>query len=109
VPDAVPGSGARRFQATRDQDGTFAMVYSASARKYLIDTRSLTGDQLRFWWFNPRDGSHTDSGLFQKQPQMEICPPYIGEDIDSVLVIDDAKMNFPPPGDDSSWFPVHSS
>jgi hypothetical protein len=98
VPAAVPGTGARRIQSTRDADGRFAMIYSASSRAYVVRTESLRGRQLRLWWFNPKDGSHADRGLFDKRRYLQVSPPSIGEDIDYILIADDAAQGYPPPG-----------
>jgi hypothetical protein len=98
VPAAVPGTGARRIQATRDAEGLFAMIYSASSRGYLVRTESLNGQDLRLWWFNPRDGSHVDRGFFEKRRYIEVTPPSIGEDVDYILIIDDAAHRLPAPG-----------
>jgi Protein of unknown function (DUF4038)/Putative collagen-binding domain of a collagenase len=98
VPAAVPGSGTRRLQATRDVKGRYAMVYSALSRRYTVSTEALVGRKLQFWWFNPRDGTHVDLGILDNRGSMEITPPLLGDSIDSVLVIDDASQCFPPPG-----------
>jgi Protein of unknown function (DUF4038)/Putative collagen-binding domain of a collagenase len=98
VPEAVPGTGTRRIGATRDREGRYGMVYSASSRRYVVRTDSLGGERLHFWWFDPRDGTHLDLGVFQKRPFVEVNPPRLGEDQDIVLVIDDVDCRFPPPG-----------
>ncbi|HEY0793821.1 MAG TPA: DUF4038 domain-containing protein, partial [Chthoniobacterales bacterium] len=98
VHNAVPGSGARRIQATRDADGRYGMVYSSSARTYLVSTDPLSGDALHFWGFHPQDGTYEDLGVFDRSPRMEISPPFLGENMDFVLVIDDTQPQFPPPG-----------
>ena len=74
------------------------MVYSASSRSYVLCTDFLSGDVLRFWWFNPRDGTHVDLGLFDKRPGVRVSTPRLGENTDFVLVIDDARQSLPPPG-----------
>ena len=98
VPAAVPGTGWRRIQGTRDVEGRFAMIYSASSRGYFVRTESLNGRQLHIWWLNPRDGSHVDRGSFEKRHYIEVSPPSIGEDVDYILIVDDAAEGFPPPG-----------
>jgi hypothetical protein len=98
VPDAVPGTGTRRIGATRDAAGRYGMVYSASSRKYTVCMDAMSGDKLRLWWFNPRDGTHVELGVFDRHPRVELSPPCPGEDVDFVLVIDDADQRFPPPG-----------
>ena len=37
-------------------------------------------------------------GLFDKRRYIEVSPPSIGEDIDYILIADDAAQGFPPPG-----------
>jgi Protein of unknown function (DUF4038)/Putative collagen-binding domain of a collagenase len=98
VPDAVPGAGARRIQATRDVEGRYGMVYSASSRRYVVCADLLRAGSLHFWWFDPRDGTHVDLGVFDQRPRVEVSPPCLGENTDFVLVIDDARQGFPPPG-----------
>jgi hypothetical protein len=98
VPDVVPGAGVRRIQATREANGRYAMVYSASSRKYAVSTHALSGRKLHFWWFDPRNGGHVDLGSFDKPRSVEVSPPSLGEDIDFVFVMDDAEQCFPPPG-----------
>ena len=36
VPTSVPGAGRYRFVATRDDDGTYAMVYAPVGRKFTV-------------------------------------------------------------------------
>ena len=98
VPNAVPGAGTKFINATRNSNGDYAMVYSATSRRYTINTGLLSGESSHFWWFNPRDGSHIDLGIFPRPNLLEVIPPFQGEDLDWILVIDDAAQNFPPPG-----------
>jgi hypothetical protein len=98
VPTAVPGAGTKFINATRSVTGDYAFVYSATSRPYTLDARSLSGESQHFWWFNPRDGSHTDLRTHPRSALIGVVPPFRGEDIDWILVIDDATRDFPPPG-----------
>lgn len=98
VRDVIPGTGTKRVGATRDEGGRYAMVYSASSRKYVVSTDALSGNTLRLWWFDPRNGTHVDLGVFDRRPRVEVSPPCLGENVDFILVIDDASQGFPPPG-----------
>ncbi len=98
VPNAVPGAGIKFMNSTRDSDGTYGMIYSATSRPYTLNAGLLSGRSLRFWWFNPRDGSHIDLGVFPRSNLFEVTPPFQGEDLDWILVIDDAALDFGPPG-----------
>jgi hypothetical protein len=98
VPTSVPGAGRTRFVATRDVDGTYAMVYAPVGRAFRVNLRVIGGPRVAAWWFNPRDGSATSVGAFDNQGEREFQPPQRGEALDWVLVLDDAAKNYPPPG-----------
>lgn len=102
VPDrvatSVPGAGRYRFVATRDQAGTFAMVYAPVGRPFTVRMNAIQGAFVKAWWFNPRDGSAREIGTFPNGPAREFTPPDPGEMIDWVLVLDDAALQYPAPG-----------
>jgi Putative collagen-binding domain of a collagenase len=98
VPNAVPGAGTKFMNATRSSDGECGMIYSATSRGYSLNPAALSGKSLHFWWFNPRDGSHIDLGVFPRSNLVEVTPPSRGEDLDWVLVVDDGARDFPAPG-----------
>jgi hypothetical protein len=86
------------MNATRNVDGAYGMIYSATSRSYMVNPNMLSGESLHFWWFNPRDGSHADLGVFPRSHLIDVTPPFQGEDVDRILVIDDAERAFPAPG-----------
>lgn len=98
VPTSVPGAGRYRFVATRDTDGTYAMVYAPVGRSFKVRMDVIRGAKVRAWWFNPRDGTARPAGTFSSTGQREFIPPDPGETLDWVLVLDDAAGNYPPPG-----------
>lgn len=98
IPTAVPGAGAKRFVATRDVEGSYAMIYAPTGRKFNVNLTKLTGEKLRGWWFNPRDGKATLIGVWSKTAEREFITPTPGEDWDWVLVLDDTKKNYGVPG-----------
>ena len=98
VPNGVPGAGTKFMNATRSMDGAYGMIYSATSRSYVLNPQSLSGKSFQFWWFNPRDGGHVNLGVFPRSSLIEVTPPFKGEDLDWILVIDDAAQEFPPPG-----------
>jgi Protein of unknown function (DUF4038)/Putative collagen-binding domain of a collagenase len=95
---AWPGAGIYHFAATRDESGSYAMVYAPAGRKFKVRLDALSGSMLRAWWFNPRDGTAQILGEFPKTAEHEFLPPNPGELLDWVLVIDDASRNFTAPG-----------
>ena len=98
VKTAVPGAGRYRFVATRDRDGRYAMVYVPVGRRFSVDLERLSGRTVRAWWFNPRTGASTRIGEFDRRGRREFLSPDPNENLDWVLVLDDAAQNFPPPG-----------
>ncbi|MDX2185959.1 MAG: glycoside hydrolase family 140 protein [Opitutaceae bacterium] len=98
VTTSVPGTGRYRFSGLRDSDRSWAMIYVPTGRSFTVDTSQVTGDVLRAWWFNPRDGSAALIGEFVRQPKMRFGTPTPGEALDWVLVIDDASKGYPAPG-----------
>jgi hypothetical protein len=98
VETAVPGAGLKRLVATRDSQGSYAMVYSPAGRSFRVRTDWASGDKLVAWWFDPRTGKAARIGEFPKGGELRFQPPDPGEAVDWVLVLDDASKGFPPPG-----------
>lgn len=98
VRTAVPGSGRYQMVATRDESGSYAMVYAPAGRKFSIQLDKIKGARIKAWWFNPRNGEATLIGEFPAKATREFTPPNPGEYLDWILVLDDAARNFPPPG-----------
>ena len=98
VPTAVPGAGRYSFVATRDEEGTYAMVYAPVGRAFSVDVEVIKGGKVVAWWFNPRNGESFRIGDFENKGQREFVSPSPGEFQDWVLVLDDATMGYPPPG-----------
>jgi len=97
VPTAIPGAGRYRFAATRDEAGTYAMVYVPVGRPFSVRMSAIKGEKVRAWWFNPRMGDATSIGEFDNTGERRFVPPNGGEALDWVLVLDDAARNYPPP------------
>jgi Protein of unknown function (DUF4038)/Putative collagen-binding domain of a collagenase len=97
-PSAVPGAGLKRFVATRDAEGSFAMVYAPTGRAFKVRMSKIGGGKVKAWWFNPRTGEATLIGEFPNTGEREFMTPTKGEDMDWVLVLDDAAKNYGPPG-----------
>ena len=66
VATSVPGTGARHFAATRDESGSYAMVYAPVGRAFKVRMDKITGAKVKAWWFNPRDGSAKELGPFDR-------------------------------------------
>ncbi len=98
VPTSIPGAGRYRFVATRDESGSYAMIYAPVGRRFSVEMGSITGSNVKAWWFNPRDGSAKAIGEFSNTGVREFTPPDYGEMTDWVLVLDDVSKKYPVPG-----------
>lgn len=98
VTSSVPGVGSYRFVATRDLSGTYAMVYIPVGRKFSVKMDVIKGKDITAWWFNPRNGKATKIGNFSNTGTRSFTPPDYGENLDWVLVLDDASKNYKSPG-----------
>ncbi len=98
VPTAVPGTGRYHFAATRDQAGTYAMVYAPVGRAFRVRMSVITGAEVTAWWFDPRRGTAARIGTFANVGDRDFTPPDVGETLDWVLVLDDASKGYPAPG-----------
>lgn len=96
-PSSVPGAGLKRYVATRDSEGSYAMVYVPTGRPFKVRMDKISGAKVKAWWFNPRDGKATLIGEFPNTGEREFTPPMKGENLDWALVLDDAAKKFPPP------------
>ena len=80
------GTGSYHVQATRDSEGSYAMVYLPAGQAVELDLSKLTGTQLRACWYDPRTGVSSQIGSFAKQASLHFTPP--GGGPDWVLVVD---------------------
>jgi hypothetical protein len=98
-----PLGTTERIEACRGSDGSYAFIYTATGRKLkirMIDGPypKLSGKTIRGWWYDPRQGTSTAIGEFEKTGFKDFTPPSSGPGNDWVLVLDDASKNFPAPG-----------
>jgi hypothetical protein len=98
VTSSVPGVGAYQFVATRDTDGTYAMVYVPVGRKFKVNMTAIKGKSIVAWWYNARNGKATRIGTFSNSGTQSFLSPEPGENLDWILVLDDASKKYPSPG-----------
>ena len=98
VATSVPGTGRYHYASTRDDSGSYAMVYAPVGRPFSVRMSAITGPSVKAWWFNPRTGEAVSVGTFPNTGDRTFMPPDAGEMIDWVLVLDDASKGYPPPG-----------
>lgn len=94
-----PGKDGDHVRATRDVDGTYALVYIPSRREVAIDISKMNG-AVRVTWMNPRTGKCTPAGQVEGGKPQSFAPPEaeagaVGQDW--VLILDSAEKNYPLP------------
>lgn len=111
VSDA--GAGTYHVRATRDEAGSYALIYIPATRfpplgsadrtplAVELDLTALAGQRLAAWWYDPRTGIARSIGVIEKQDRLSFAPPVGGPDW--VLVLDDVAASYPRPGVRSEW------
>jgi hypothetical protein len=89
---------AGEARAGRAADGSFALVYLPAPHPVSVDTRRISGQRVRAWWFDPRTGQTRPAALAATTGTVPLVPPARGSDEDWVLVLDDGARGFRPPG-----------
>lgn len=98
VSTLVPGAGVNRFVATRDILGTYAMVYVPVGRPFKVNMGVIKNKNVNCWWYNPRNGKANFIGVLSNKGQREFTSPNKGENMDWILVLDDASKKYRSPG-----------
>ena len=98
IASSVPGNGSYRYVATRDEAGTYAMIYVPVGRKFSVRMDAIKGKEVAAWWFNPRNGDAKEIGKYANSGIQIFTTPTPGENLDWILVLDDASANYPAPG-----------
>src|SRR5690606_5063024 len=76
---AIPGAGRHRVVATRDRDGSYAMIYTPSGRAFTLRLEALSGEELQAWWYDPRTGEAQKAERFRREATRRFTPPDPGE------------------------------
>jgi hypothetical protein len=87
-----------KFVATRDEVGSYAMIYVPVGRKFSVKMNVIDGAEVIAWWYNPRNGEATKIGKYSNTGEQSFISPTPGELLDWILVLDDASKKYPAPG-----------
>jgi hypothetical protein len=74
------------------------MVYAPIGRAFTVRMDKIAGAKVIAWWYNPRTGEATKIGEYENKETRQFTPPDKGEQLDWILVLDDAAKNYPTPG-----------
>jgi hypothetical protein len=94
VVDAL--DGPERIQAIRGQDHLF--VYTGAGIAFTVNLGKISGSRVKGYWYNPRNGTSMEIGIFENSGTREFKPQYEGLGSDWVLVLDDVAKEYPAPG-----------
>lgn len=84
--------------ATRDDEGSYAMVYFPTGKSVSLNLTVLAGDFVRGWWYDPRTGVSFPASSFPTLDAVIIQPPSQGKGNDWVLVLDEVEKQYAKPG-----------
>lgn len=90
------GAGAKFVPGARTRNGETVLVYlPAGTPTVRIDMTKISGERVRAWWYNPRDGTAALINDYRASAMQKFTPP---DKEDWVLVLDDVAKRFPVPG-----------
>jgi len=94
-----PNTGGKAIRLARADDESVVLAYTPYGSSFTVSLEDLPAPTLRVWWFNPRDGTTIDLGTMAKSATPTFDPPADERrDNDWILVLDDARRAFDPPG-----------
>lgn len=101
VPDqsAIYGMNpedSTHIRAAVASDNSFLVAYMAVGQPVRMVMKKISGQKVRAWWYDPRNGTVTGAGEYENKGFTTFTPPTSGIDNDWVLVLDDESKNLPP-------------
>ncbi len=88
--------GANHLRAASGRD--YAFVYSPAGLKIKVVMGRISGDRIKAYWYNTRNGETIFQGERLNSGVETFVPPSCGRNNDWVLVMDDTNVNYDPPG-----------
>jgi hypothetical protein len=80
-------NGEEHIRATRDAEGTYALIYVPTGKPFEIRTSWAKADRFYHDWFDPRTGRRHPGGSYRRHPTLRFSPPTSGRGEDWVLVL----------------------
>lgn len=110
VTDRIPdqsiisqGQGDKEEYAVAFRGGNnkYCMIYFPVTKLIHVDLSFLSSEQIRFWWFDPRNGIAEKPAISKRNAIMGFAPPpppANSLETDWVLIIEDVNTKFPNSG-----------
>jgi hypothetical protein len=93
-----PKHGGAKIRGALASDSSFAFVYSPRGESFSVDLNAFSVSKVRESWFDPRYGKTYESHTSDNRGIQTFVPPTKGRGQDWILILDDAKRDFPLPG-----------
>jgi hypothetical protein len=99
-PSIIVGENENRYDyVTATRGESYAFIYTYTGREFDVELGKITGEKVKAWWYNPRNGKAELLGYFENNGVRCFDPPGLKEEgNDWVLVLDDAAKKFSVPG-----------
>ncbi len=97
--EAVTDNGERYDYVIVTRGKRYLAAYTYTGRSFRLRMGRIQADRVQAWWYDPRTGSATAIGTLSNRGEQTFDPP--GDPApgnDWVLVLDDVRAGFPPPG-----------
>ena len=94
-----PATGGAKIRAARASDGSFAFIYSPRGEPFSVRLNVISSQDVTATWFDPRYGIADVVYTGGAAGIQTFRPPSSGRGNDWILVLDDAAVDFPLPGD----------
>ncbi|WP_020530364.1 glycoside hydrolase family 140 protein [Flexithrix dorotheae] len=86
------------LRAAGSTDESFALIYAAVGQEITLVMGKVKGDQIKAWWYNPRNGETKSIGEMENKGIKKFTPPTTGEENDWLLVLDELAAGYDEPG-----------
>lgn len=106
--DENPAYASDHIRVTRNgtpdrNDATYIMVYLPYFRSFRVNSGVIQGSRLKVWWYDPRNGHAFPQGTVENTGEFSFSNwqdliREVQSGPDWVVVIDDASMDYGPPG-----------
>ena len=91
-----PEGPAYQMAAIAD-DKSYALIYNPYGKKISVDLNRISGNEIKAWWYNPRDGRTLAIQDYNEKKVVEFTPHAPGRGSDWVLVLEDKQKNLKMP------------
>ena len=92
-------SGGGKIRAAIANDGSFAVFYTPLGEPFTVDQSRITGVKLKGIWYDPRYGVSHPIHTGNTFAVQTYTPPTTGRGNDWVLIIENADLGLPVPGE----------